>query len=168
MTTARRLKPQALRYDETHNVVQSRQDSTRAVPQALHQLTSGLRACQGGRLSGPGLHSIKIVLSWKAPLLFERTSFAQRLISSGCIRTTPQEPNPPAFAIAMDNEGALTPAIGASRMGTRRPKCEQNASARSRTELTAYAPSANSASVSTSRHEVTVGRNNICTLLSEK
>jgi hypothetical protein len=60
----------------------------------------------------------------------ERTSFAQAMISSGCISSTPHDPSPPAFATAIEMDGALAPAIGASSIGTRRPKRAQKASAR--------------------------------------
>src|SRR5579883_344551 len=70
------------------------------------------------------------LLSWKAPLLCERTSFAQARISSGCISSTPQDPSPPALATAIDNEGALAPAMGASKIGARKLKRAQNASTR--------------------------------------
>ena len=71
-------------------------------------------------------------LSWNAPLLAARTSWVQARISSGVIRRTPQAPRPPALATAMERAGALAPAMGARRMGTRRPNRSQNALVRSR------------------------------------
>src|SRR5215475_3167057 len=79
---------------------------------------------------GAGEGSEIQLLSWKASLLLERTSFAQAMISSGCISSTPHDPSPPAFATAIERDGPLAPAMGASRIGTRRPKRAQKASAR--------------------------------------
>jgi hypothetical protein len=53
------------------------------------------------------------------------------MISRGCIGSAPQEPRPPAFATAIESEGAEALAIGASKIGTRKPNRLQNASARS-------------------------------------
>src|SRR4051794_1563132 len=75
------------------------------------------------------------MLSWKVPLLFERTSSDQALISSGCMRRTPQAPNPPALATAMDSDGELAPAMGARRIGRRKPNRAQKLSARSNVML---------------------------------
>jgi hypothetical protein len=80
------------------------------------------------------------MLSWNAPLLLERTSAAQAVISSGCISSTPHDPSPPALATAIDNEGALAPAMGASRIGTLNPNRAQNASARSIVALIGSSP----------------------------
>src|SRR3954466_7933880 len=52
-------------------------------------------------------------------------------MSSGRISSAPQAPKPPAFATAMDNDGALAPAIGARRIGTWMPKRRQNSAVRS-------------------------------------
>src|SRR5262249_25769660 len=62
-----------------------------------------------------------------------RTSAAHAAISSGFISSAPHEPSPPALATAIDSDGAQAPAIGASRIGTRRLKRAQNACVRSRT-----------------------------------
>jgi hypothetical protein len=86
-----------------------------------------LASCAGSRFgAGSGIQ----MFSWKAPLLLDRTSRDQERISSGCMSRTPHEPRPPAFATAMDNEGAEAPAIGASNIGARRPKRSQNFLAR--------------------------------------
>ena len=61
-----------------------------------------------------------------------RTSFAHSTISAGDIKSAPQAPSPPALATAIDSAGALAPAIGANRMGTRSPNRLQNSSVRSR------------------------------------
>ncbi|HXN18733.1 MAG TPA: hypothetical protein VN875_10405 [Candidatus Binatus sp.] len=53
-------------------------------------------------------------------MLAERTWLAQAAISAGCIYSAPQAPNPPAFAIAVESEGALAPDIGASSTGARK------------------------------------------------
>src|ERR1051326_963071 len=74
-------------------------------------------------------------LSWNAPLVLPRTSPAQAAISSGFISSAPHEPSPPALAMAIDSAGAGTPAIGASRIGTRRLKRAQNGLVRSRMGL---------------------------------
>src|SRR5688572_13508478 len=81
------------------------------------------------------------MLSWKMPLLCARTSSDHALISFGGISSTPQPPNPPAFATAIESDGALAPAIGARRMGTRRPKREQKLSTRSSVALIVALPS---------------------------
>jgi hypothetical protein len=61
------------------------------------------------------------------PLLPARTSRAQILISSGYISSTPQAPNPPALATAIDSDAGHAPAIGANRIGTRSSNRRQNA-----------------------------------------
>jgi hypothetical protein len=47
----------------------------------------------------------------------ERTSRTHAAISSGFINSAPHEPIPPASMTAMERDGALAPAIGASRIG---------------------------------------------------
>jgi hypothetical protein len=75
-----------------------------------------LRVLRASRLgAGSGIHK----LIWNAPLLAERTWLAQAVISAGCIKGAPQASNPPAFAIAVESEGALAPDIGASSTGAR-------------------------------------------------
>src|SRR4030081_51094 len=54
-------------------------------------------------------------------------------MSGRVIRSAPQAPRPPALATAMDSAGALAPAIGAKRIGTRKPNRSQNALVRSLT-----------------------------------
>src|SRR3984893_4004431 len=71
-------------------------------------------------------------LIWNLPLLAARTSLAQATISGLAIRSAPQAPRPPALATAMDRAGALAPAMGAKRIGTRRPNRSQNALVRLR------------------------------------
>jgi hypothetical protein len=61
-----------------------------------------------------------------------RTSSAQAAISFGCINTAPQAPRLPAFIIAIDKDGGQAPAIGASSIGSFKPKRLQNDSARVR------------------------------------
>ena len=71
-------------------------------------------------------------LSWNPPLLPARTSDAQALIASGCIRSAPQPPSPPALATAIASDAGQAPAIGAIRIGTRRLNVSQNVAARTR------------------------------------
>jgi hypothetical protein len=54
-------------------------------------------------------------------LLPARSSAAQFAISPGCINSAPQDASPPAFATAIESDGALAPAMGARRIGTRKP-----------------------------------------------
>jgi hypothetical protein len=61
-----------------------------------------------------------------------RTSSAQAAISFGCINTAPQAPRLPTFIIAIDKIGGQAPAMGASRIGSFKPKRLQNDSARAR------------------------------------
>jgi hypothetical protein len=61
-----------------------------------------------------------------------RTSSAQAAISFGCINTAPQAPRLPAFISAIDKDGGQAPAIGASSIGSFKPKRLQNNSARVR------------------------------------
>src|SRR5262249_19637031 len=79
-------------------------------------------------------------LSWNVPLVLPRTSAAHAAISSGFISSAPHEPSPPASAIAIDSAGAGTPAIGASRMGTRRLKRAQKSLVRSRMAVMRHIP----------------------------
>ena len=72
------------------------------------------RVTRGG---GSGIQRLML----KPPLLPARNSAAQSLMASGRIRSAPQAPRPPARATAMESEAGQAPAIGASRMGTRRP-----------------------------------------------
>src|SRR2546421_3635944 len=95
-------------------------------------------SCTASRVGGgSGIHRLRL----KAPLLLARPSAAQAIISSGCINSAPHDPSPPAFATAIESEGELTPAMGASRMGTWRPKRLQNASVRSKVGLIGFAAS---------------------------
>ena len=55
---------------------------------------------------------------------------------------TPHEPRPPASATAIDSDGADTAAIGASRIGTRRPKRLQKLSVRFSMSLMSFSPDA--------------------------
>jgi hypothetical protein len=71
----------------------------------------------------------------KPPLLAARTSAAQAAISSGCINSAPHAPSPPALATAIERDGALALAMGASSIGTCRPKRRQKAAVRARVEL---------------------------------
>jgi hypothetical protein len=71
-------------------------------------------------------------LSWKGPLLPARNSFTQARMPSGLVMSAPIAPIPPALATAMDRLTGHAPAIGASRIGSRRPYLAQNAAARSR------------------------------------
>ena len=57
---------------------------------------------------------------------------AQARISSGGISSAPQAPRPPALITALDSEVGLAPAMGARRMGIRRPNPRANELARSR------------------------------------
>ena len=66
----------------------------------------------------------------KGPLPLARTSSAQATISFGCISNAPQAPRLPAFIIAIDKDGGQAPAIGASKIGSFKPKRLQKASAR--------------------------------------
>src|SRR5207342_508597 len=77
---------------------------------------------------GSGIHR----LIWNLPLLALRTSLAQATISGRAIKSAPQAPKPPAFATATDRAGALAPAMGARRIGTRRPNRSQNSVVRLR------------------------------------
>src|SRR5580704_6302720 len=86
-------------------------------------------ALRGG--AGSGTQRLRL----KPPLLPARTSAAQAMISSGFINSAPHDPSPPALATAIESDGALAPAIGASRIGTCRPKRRQKAAARSRVML---------------------------------
>src|SRR3954465_6607511 len=52
-------------------------------------------------------------------------------MSSGRISSAPHAPKPPAFATAIDNDGALAPAIGARSIGTWMPNRRQNSAVRS-------------------------------------
>src|SRR5690348_5849378 len=92
-------------------------------------------SCAASRLGvGSGIQR----LIWNASPPFVRTSAAQAIISSGCIKRAPHEPSPPAFMTAMESEGALAPAIGANKMGTCNPKRAQNARARARRVFRAH------------------------------
>jgi hypothetical protein len=42
------------------------------------------------------------------------------LMAAGAMRRAPHAPKPPAFAMAIDNDGGDAPAIGARRIGMRR------------------------------------------------
>ena len=64
------------------------------------------------------------------PLPLVRTSSAHATMSLGCISSAPQAPRLPAFMTAIDKDGAEAPAIGASRIGSCKPKRRQKASAR--------------------------------------
>ena len=95
-------------------------------PQELRKFATRA-SCSLSRLGGgSGIQR----LIWKGPLVPARTSLAQALISSGFISSAPQAPSPPAFATAIDSEGALAPAMGASKIGVRKPNLSQNACAR--------------------------------------
>ena len=63
--------------------------------------------------SWSGIH----VLSWKAPFDTDRILWTQDAIWSEVIINTPHAPMPPLFAKAIDKEGGVAPAIGASRIG---------------------------------------------------
>jgi hypothetical protein len=79
-------------------------------------------------------------LSCTAPLLRARNSAAQAAMASGAICSAPQPPMPPAFATAAARAGGQAPAIGACRIGTRRPYRAQNSAARPRAVAGREAP----------------------------
>src|ERR1700676_2863550 len=54
---------------------------------------------------------------------------------SGAVSNAPSPPIPPALPTAAASPTGQAPAIGAIRIGTRRPKRRQNVAARSRTML---------------------------------
>ncbi len=64
------------------------------------------------------------------PRLPARNSRIQAAIASGPNIRTPAAPMPPALATAIDSDGGQAPAMGASRIGRRRPKRSQKAAAR--------------------------------------
>ncbi len=89
------------------------------------------RSCAGSRSgAGSGIQRF----NWNGPSEPARTFAAHAAISAGCIGKAPQAPSPPARITAIDKAGAEAPAIGASRIGSFRPKRAQNCSARDKTE----------------------------------
>src|SRR5258708_2664419 len=91
-----------------------------------------LASCAGLRWGGgSGTHKFKL----NRPLLFARTSAAHATISSGCIKSAPHAPKPPALATAIDKEGELAPAMGPSKIGTWSAKRRQKVSVRSKQGL---------------------------------
>ncbi len=94
-------------------------------------------SCAASRIGvGSGIQRLRL----KTPLLFARTSLAQSTISAGCMGKAPHAPSPPALATAIESDGALAPAIGPRRIGTRRPNRRQNALVRSKVELICCCP----------------------------
>jgi len=69
------------------------------------------------RAGGSGIH----VFSWNGPAVALRTRSTHAAISSGWLVSAPIAPMPPARATAIESSGALAPAIGARRIGTRSP-----------------------------------------------
>src|SRR6478735_12508199 len=89
-------------------------------------------SCAGSRFGGgSGIHK----LSWTAPLDDERNSCIHFAIAAGDMSSAPADPIPPALATAIAREAGQAPAIGASRIGTRRSKRWQNLSARDSGEV---------------------------------
>src|SRR5215467_10270001 len=76
-------------------------------------------SCAASRTGGgSGIQRLML----KPPLVDARTSAAQVAISSGLINKAPHAPSPPALATAIESEGGHAPAMGASKIGTRKPK----------------------------------------------
>src|SRR5216684_1060753 len=80
---------------------------------------------------GSGTHR----LIWNVPLLCPRNSRAQAAMPSGAVISAPSPPIPPALPTAAASPTGQAPAIGACRIGTRKPKRRQNSSARRRGSL---------------------------------
>ena len=76
--------------------------------------------------SGSGIQ----VLSWNAPFDRLRNVVDQSEIASASISSAPQAPMPPASATAAASAGGQAPAMGAIRIGTRRPYTWAKSSAR--------------------------------------
>ena len=72
-----------------------------------------------GSRAGAGSGTQRLI--WKPSAPPARRSAAQAAIASGRISSAPQAPSPPALATAMDSDGGQAPAMGASRIGARRP-----------------------------------------------
>src|SRR5258705_9990028 len=103
-------------------------------PQSARKARSFASCCVSRTGGGSGIQR----LSCAAPLLDARNSAIQAAMAAGDSISAPHAPRPPAFATAAESEGGQDPAIGASRIGRRRPKREQKACTRSRYPVIAY------------------------------
>src|SRR5262249_51179943 len=83
------------------------------------------------RTGGAGSGAQRLICR-DAPLLLALNFATQSAIPSGGRTSAPSPPMPPAPAMATARGTESAPAIGASRMGTARPKRAQNRVARSR------------------------------------
>src|ERR1700677_3737716 len=97
-------------------------------PQEARNSRTRASASASRRGGGSRIH----VLSWNAPPLAERNCSTHARMAGGWLTTAPIAPIPPAFATAAARVAGQAPAIGAIRIGSRRPYVAQNCAARSR------------------------------------